>query len=84
MQIDTTHVRSAILAAAIASLAACSAPDEDGLLQHPYLHKQPQPTAAEWGYSGAEGPSHWGELSPDYALASTGRSQSPVQPKSAG
>ncbi len=33
---------------------------------------------AEWGYSGEEGPSHWGELDPDYVLAALGGSQSPI------
>src|SRR5262245_24554635 len=31
-----------------------------------------------WSYEGAEGPEHWGELSPDYALCSTGQEQTPV------
>jgi carbonic anhydrase len=31
-----------------------------------------------WGYEGAEGPEHWGELSPDYALCSTGTEQTPI------
>jgi carbonic anhydrase len=31
-----------------------------------------------WSYSGATGPAHWGSLSPEYALCSTGRSQSPI------
>jgi carbonic anhydrase len=31
-----------------------------------------------WGYSGEEGPQHWGELSPDYAVCATGRNQSPI------
>lgn len=34
-----------------------------------------QPT---WSYSGATGPAHWGDLSPAWAMASTGRRQSPV------
>ena len=49
---------------ALVSLACTSAP------------KAPATTA--WSYTGSTGPEHWGELSPDYALARTGRSQSPV------
>lgn len=33
---------------------------------------------AHWGYSGHEGPSHWGELSKDYELCGTGKNQSPI------
>jgi carbonic anhydrase len=31
-----------------------------------------------WAYDGDEGPEHWGELDPDYALCSTGKAQSPI------
>jgi carbonic anhydrase len=31
-----------------------------------------------WGYTGHEGPAHWGELSADYALCASGKNQSPV------
>lgn len=31
-----------------------------------------------WSYEGEEGPAHWGELSPDFALCSSGKEQSPV------
>jgi hypothetical protein len=31
-----------------------------------------------WSYSGDAGPEHWGELSPDYAAASSGHAQSPI------
>jgi carbonic anhydrase len=32
----------------------------------------------EWSYSGATGPGHWGDLKPEYALARSGRAQSPI------
>ncbi|MCB1876649.1 MAG: carbonic anhydrase [Chromatiales bacterium] len=35
-------------------------------------------TGTAWGYSGAEGPEHWGSLSPAYSACSTGKNQSPV------
>ncbi len=31
-----------------------------------------------WAYSGTEGPSHWGDLSPDFAVCSSGANQSPI------
>ena len=31
-----------------------------------------------WGYSGAEGPAHWGTLSPDFAACAAGMQQSPI------
>lgn len=33
---------------------------------------------SHWSYIGNAGPEHWGELSPDYALCSSGKNQSPV------
>jgi carbonic anhydrase len=45
---------------------------------HRYFHKKEQPHAAEWGYKGEKGPDHWGDLSPEYALANTGHRQSPI------
>lgn len=31
-----------------------------------------------WGYTGAGGPEHWGDLSPEFAPCKTGRAQSPI------
>ncbi|WP_220139857.1 carbonic anhydrase [Nocardia huaxiensis] len=31
-----------------------------------------------WGYLGAEGPEHWGELDPAYGVCDTGQAQSPI------
>ena len=36
------------------------------------------PTAVHWTYEGEEGPTHWGDLSPEYASCSAGKSQSPI------
>ena len=32
----------------------------------------------QWGYTGATGPDHWGDLSKDYELSKTGKEQSPI------
>jgi carbonic anhydrase len=34
--------------------------------------------SGHWGYDGNEGPSHWGEMSPEFAVCATGHHQSPV------
>ena len=33
---------------------------------------------AHWGYEGHEGPTNWGDLSHDYAMCKSGKSQSPI------
>lgn len=36
-----------------------------------------------WGYEGHEGPSHWGDMKPEYGTCKTGHEQSPVDIKGA-
>lgn len=45
---------------------------------HHYLVKTERPHAAHWSYSGKTGPKFWGDLSPEYRLARTGKRQSPI------
>ena len=33
---------------------------------------------AHWGYSGHEGPEHWGDLDPEYSTCASGKNQSPI------
>ena len=40
--------------------------------------------APHWAYTGAEGPTHWAELGPDYAMCSTGTEQSPIDLQPSG
>ena len=59
------------LPAAAALLAFCS-------LCVPYAAMTQEHPEHEWGYSGSEGPAHWGELKPEFAACKTGHHQSPV------
>ena len=34
--------------------------------------------SAHWGYDGDQGPSHWGDMSPEFASCKTGHHQSPI------
>jgi carbonic anhydrase len=53
-------------------------PDEGGQSVHHYFHTVEQPHKVEWGYEGELGPTHWGDRSPAYILAKTGKQQSPI------
>ena len=35
-------------------------------------------SSSHWTYEGEEGPAHWGQLDPSYAVCGTGKNQSPV------
>lgn len=39
---------------------------------------QAEHSKAHWGYVGHEGPEHWGELDPAYAMCASGKNQSPI------
>lgn len=39
---------------------------------------QDQKTGHDWGYDGVEGPSHWGDIKPDFATCKKGHHQSPI------
>jgi carbonic anhydrase len=41
-------------------------------------HAKKERTAPHWGYSGADGPSHWGDLSADFSACNHGSKQSPI------
>ena len=43
-----------------------------------YAAKAQEHSAHEWGYSGSEGPAHWGDLDSAFAACKTGHRQSPV------
>ena len=48
----------------------------DGTDEHWYFSSHEH--NPDWGYTGATGPEHWGDLSPNYAAAKNGRQQSPI------
>lgn len=35
-------------------------------------------SGVHWGYSGHDGPEHWGDLSPEYSICASGKNQSPI------
>ncbi|HUH40769.1 MAG TPA: carbonic anhydrase family protein, partial [Castellaniella sp.] len=39
--------------------------------------------AGHWGYEGAQGPEHWGALSPEFVTCAKGHNQSPIDIRSA-
>lgn len=72
-----SRVRTLLLLATIAStnllLAGCQ-----NKPTHQTLHPVTQHPITHWSYEGKTGPKHWGSLSPEYAICSTGKEQSPI------
>lgn len=66
-------LRSVIGLSVIVCFVGCGAKEDGPAPKTPAAQK-----AAAWSYAGETGPSHWGELSPAYVLAKTGKEQSPV------
>src|SRR5262249_38694338 len=60
-------MRSALLLAALLFLSSWN-----------LVSPQEKNAGHEWSYSGAEGPSHWGEIKPDYSTCKLGKEQSPI------
>src|SRR5580704_15180605 len=48
------------------------------VVAHPAVAQEHASHAPHWGYSGGEGPEHWGDLDPAFATCKTGTHQSPV------
>ena len=62
----TKFLRHSLIFALLTTIGTTRAPAQD----HGAAH--------HWGYDGAEGPSHWGDLESEFALCKNGRQQSPV------
>ncbi len=43
-----------------------------------HAEQHPSDLSHSWSYSGATGPEHWGDLSPEFAVCKTGKEQSPI------
>ncbi len=61
-------ITGALLLTGLLTVGGCANEEEHEPARH----------AAHWGYEGAEGPSHWGDLNPEWILCKTGRNQSPI------
>src|SRR5580658_5978121 len=44
----------------------------------PAVAQEHPASTPHWGYSGPDGPDHWGDLSPDFTACKTGQRQSPI------
>lgn len=68
--------RRMLLKAAVLGVAGSSLPFSWGRRSQAIAEEAPG--AAHWGYTGADGPTHWGELSAEYQACQLGTHQSPI------
>lgn len=54
---------------------------ESAVSKAPSVKEQAETHTGHWGYSGNEGPSHWGDLAPENLSCKEGKNQSPVNLK---
>ncbi|MBE9532271.1 MAG: carbonic anhydrase family protein [Proteobacteria bacterium] len=64
-----------VLALGFSSISDAKSGGGDG---HGDGHVEKKHAAPHWGYSGADGPTHWGDLSADFSACKNGKKQSPI------
>lgn len=73
---NTTRLSLTLLAGML--LSACSGATPPATQAPGPIHTETSGQAVHWTYEGEEGPEHWEELDPAYAICGTGKGQSPV------
>lgn len=67
--------RHVLAALALSFAVACQSSTSSSTNSTTTTATKPAPT---WSYKGSTGPAHWGEMKTEYALAKTGKRQSPI------
>jgi len=75
--IKLDHIAGLIAVAAIVALSLWPLKSHGGDEQEHGDDSAASGHAVHWSYAGAEGPEHWGDLSPAFAACKSGRMQSP-------
>jgi len=76
--IKLDHIAGLIAVAAIVALSLWPLKSHGGDEQEHGDDSAASGHAVHWSYAGAEGPEHWGDLSPAFAACKSGRMQSPI------